>query len=52
MRFRSVVGPGLQVAGGVACLAGVFLLAGVAWALVAGGVAAVVVGMLHEAGRI
>jgi len=41
-----------QVGGAVATLAGVTMLAGVAVALIVGGVASVVVGALREAGKV
>lgn len=51
-RGRSRSGVALQCAGGAGALAGVFLLAGLAVALLVGGVAAFAVGALVEAGRI
>lgn len=41
-----------QLVGGAAALCGVFLLLGLAWTLVAGGVVVVVLGSLFEGGRL
>lgn len=41
-----------QLGGGLATLAGVYLAAGIAITLIVGGVAAVVLGALREAGKI
>jgi hypothetical protein len=41
-----------QVSGAVAALSGVYLLLGIAATLIAGGVAAVVLGALKEAGKV
>lgn len=42
----------VQAAGGAAFLAGLYLLGGLAVALVVGGVLAVVLGALHESGNL
>lgn len=52
VRFKSAAGPGLQVFGACAAVAGVVVLFGVGWALLVGGVALAGVGVLHEAGWI
>lgn len=49
---KTAVAYALQAGGGVAVVAGVFVLAGLGVALVVAGLAAGALGVLHEAGRL
>lgn len=52
MIMKIVMSLGAQVVGLAVFLCGLFMLAGLAWVLVVGGVAAVAVGTLWEAGEL
>lgn len=51
-KVRSVGASTAQVVGALVAVCGLYLLAGLAWALLVAGVAVVVVGALHEGGRV